>query len=127
MCQISGCPSSDRSLSHGLDRENCVANLGDYTDTAAIEADEHTLGNEECADGCSMILEGANNLTIIVYVNGCGSISTLVTKFGEAVDGRDDDASKVSATSKAVSNATDECKWREDGSEAEEQSQNSVD
>ena len=122
---ISGC-SSDRSFSHGLDAENCEAQLRDDADAAAIEADEHTLGNEECADGCSMILESGHNLTIIFDVDGCISISTWVAKFRESVDGRDDDACKVSAASKAVSNSTDECKWRENASEAEEHAEDGV-
>ena len=73
-----------------------------------------------------MILEGGFNLTIIRDVYGSLTISTFVTELGESVDGRDDDACKVSAASEAVSNATDECKWREDDSEAEEDAENGV-
>ena len=73
-----------------------------------------------------MILKGGSNLTIISDVNGSSTISTFVTELGESVDSRDDDACKVSATSEAVSNATDECKWREDDSEAEEDAENGV-
>ena len=72
---ISG-SSSDRRLSHGLDAENCHAHLSNYANATAIEAEEDTLGDEERADGCSMILKGGNNLTIIVDVNGGISFST---------------------------------------------------
>ena len=73
-----------------------------------------------------MILEGGSNLTIIINVDGSITIGAFVTELGESVDGSDDDACKVSATSEAVSNATDECKWREDDSEAEEDAENGV-
>ena len=66
-----------------------------------------------------MVLEGCLYL-IITNVDRGSSVSARVTKRGEAVDGRDDDAGKVSASSEAVSNTTDECKWREDDGEAEE-------
>ena len=122
---ISG-SSSDRRLSHGLDAENCEAHLRDGADAAAIEADEDALGNEECADGCSMILEGGSDLTIISNVDWSITISAFVTELGESVDSSDDDACKVSATSEAVSNATDDCKWREDASEAETEAENGV-
>ena len=74
-----------------------------------------------------MILEGGSDLTIISNVDGSTTISAFVTELGESVDSSDDDACKVSATSEAVSNATDECKWREDGSEAEADAENGVD
>ena len=111
--------SSDRRLSHGLHHEKGNAHLGNCRDTAAKEADEHTLGNKECANGCSMILKGDYFATIFL-VDGSILISTWVTELRESVDSRDDDAGKVSATSTAVSNTTDECKWREDGSETGE-------
>ena len=66
---ISG-SSSDRRLSHCLDAENCDAQLSNYADATAIEAEKYTLGNEECTDSCSMILKGGNNLSIIADVYG---------------------------------------------------------
>ena len=73
-----------------------------------------------------MVLEGSRDLTIIIDVNGSSTTSAFVTELGESIDGRDDDACKVSTTSEAVSNATNECKRRPDDCEAEEEAENGV-
>ena len=53
--------------------------MSNYTDAAAIEAKEHTLGNEECLDGISVILKGGN-LTIVADVDGSTTFSAIVTE-----------------------------------------------
>ena len=84
--QISGSSSHTRHLSQGFDREDRVAELGDEADAAAIEADKHTLGNEEGADGCTVILKGGNNFVVIVDVNWSIFVGAGVAKLGEAED-----------------------------------------